>query len=58
MFTRRDAHLKLLFVQAYVIYQSVEEGRKDESRLLLLFIFLFIKRRSQKLNIMQAEMVR
>jgi len=57
MFTRRDVHLKLLFVQAYVIYQSVEEGRKDESRLLLL-IFLFIKRRSQKLNIMQVEMVR
>lgn len=57
MSTRRVAYLKLLFVQAYVIYQFVEEGKKDES-LLLLFVFLFIKGHFQKLNIIQVEMVR
>jgi len=56
MSTRRDAHLKLLFVQAYVIYQFVEGKRRDES-LLLLFVFLFIKRHSQTLNIIQVEIV-
>jgi len=57
MSTRRDAHPKLLFVQAYVIYQFVKGGRKNEN-LLLLFVFLFINSRSQKLNIIQVEMVR